>query len=205
MFTTLVVVMVAAITLTFGVPYGSFFEWAFHRYVMHRTLSTPWGEFKYPFEAHAIVHHRTFYADETYHLKDRKDIATIPMEWWNGIALFVLAMPPFLLAGFALWICGLTVSGWTVWGTGAVILATYYGIYEYVHWCMHWPKGRRIENTAWFRWFNARHILHHRWPKKNFNVVLPLGDWMFGTLMMRSPSKFCQVRGPSVPDVQPLD
>jgi hypothetical protein len=203
MSTYLTISVVALLTSIIGVPYVSLFEWLFHRNVMHRPLWTPWGDFRYPFIAHATVHHSIFKADETYHLKDKKDIKKIPMEWWNGIALFFLTMPPFILAGVSLWFCGLSVSGWTVGVTGATILTAYYGIYEYVHWCMHWPKGRRIETSTWFRWFNARHILHHRWPKSNFNVVLPLWDWIFGTLMMRSPCKFLQVSGPSVPDVQP--
>ena len=25
------------------------------------------------------------------------------------------------------------------------------------------------------------HYLHHRYPDKNFNVAMPVGDWIFGT------------------------
>jgi hypothetical protein len=39
---------------------------------------------------------------------------------------------------------------------------------------------------------------------KNFNVVLPLADLCLGTLLLRSKTHFAQVKGPSVPDVQPL-
>jgi hypothetical protein len=34
-------------------------------------------------------------------------------------------------------------------------------------------------------------------------VVLPLADLCCGTLLLRSKIAFAQVRGPSVPDVQP--
>ena len=41
-----------------AVVYASFFEWTLHRYVMHR----PVGKFRYPFESHALIHHRVFRA-----------------------------------------------------------------------------------------------------------------------------------------------
>lgn len=40
---------------------------------------------------------------------------------------------------------------------------------------------------------------------RNLNVVLPLFDWIFGTLLLRSPVKFAQATGPSVPNVQPIE
>jgi len=52
---------------------------------------------------------------------------------------------------------------------------------------------------------NGHHLLHHRYMHKNFNVVFPLADLILGTLMPRSKTKFAQARGPSVPDVQPLE
>lgn len=39
---------------------------------------------------------------------------------------------------------------------------------------------------------------------RNFNVVLPLADLCLGTLLLRSKVQFAQVRGESVPDVQPI-
>src|SRR4029434_9576506 len=34
-----------------------------------------------------------------------------------------------------------------------------------------------------FRWLNAHHHYHHLYPFKNLNVVLPLADWVMGTLV----------------------
>ena len=39
---------------------------------------------------------------------------------------------------------------------------------------------------------------------KNFNVVLPLADLLFGTFIPRSKVAFAQARGSAVPNVQPL-
>ena len=175
-----------------AVVFASFFEWTLHRFVMHRPL----GRFRYPFEAHALVHHRVFRADETYHLIDPKDAKTIPMAWWNGPVLVLLGMLPF---GAVSWLVG----QWGFVCVAALACASYYAAYESIHWCMHLPRQRHVERSGIFFRLNGHHLLHHRYMRKNFNVVLPLADLVLGTLLLRAPVHFKQARGPSVPDVQP--
>jgi hypothetical protein len=175
-----------------GFVFASFFEWTLHRFFMHQPL----GKFEYAFRAHAVVHHQVFRADHTYHLVDDKDKETIPMAWWNGPVLIALCMLPFLGIAWA------TQQWWIAFGSFLSFL-TYYGAYEYMHWCMHLPKHRRLEQSWVFRRLNGHHLLHHRYMHKNFNVVLPLADLCLGTLMLRSKVCFAQARGPAVPDVQP--
>jgi len=46
--------------------------------------------------------------------------------------------------------------------------------------------------------------LYHRSMQKNYNVVLPFADLIFGTLLLRSPIKFNQCSETyCVPNVQP--
>lgn len=172
--------------------YASLFEWTLHRYFMHRKT---WG-LEYPVRQHAGVHHTTFKADLTYHLMRDEDKWTIPMKWWNGPFLILLSGIPFDLAGWYL-------GRWSIPLTAAVVIGAYYGAYEYLHWCMHLPKSRRLEFSWLFRKLNGHHLLHHRYMYKNFNVVLPLVDLCLGTLLTRSKVHFKQAAGPSVPDVQP--
>ncbi|MCC6355697.1 MAG: sterol desaturase family protein [Verrucomicrobiae bacterium] len=176
-----------------AIVYGSFFEWALHRFLMHKRIPF----FPYPFKAHALVHHRLFKADFTYHVQRPGDEADIPMAWWNGPALVAVASLPFAAA-----------SAWagSVWlvGGAALAIAAYYGAYEYLHWCMHKPRDRRVERAGLFFRLNGHHLLHHRYMGKNFNVVLPLADLCLRTLLARSPVRFAQATGPSVPNVQPL-
>jgi hypothetical protein len=175
-----------------AVIYASFFEWVLHRYVMHRPL----GKFRYPFESHALVHHRIFRADETYHLINPKDAKTIPMAWWNGPALVVVGMLPFVLVAWG-------IGHWSFLLGATISCASYYGAYEYIHWCMHLPKKRQVERSGVFFRLNGHHLLHHRYMRKNFNVVMPLADLLLGTLLLCSPLHFKQARGSAVPDVQP--
>lgn len=177
-----------------AVVFASFFEWVLHRYVMHR----PVGPFRYPFERHALVHHRIFKADESYHLIEERDKHTIPMAWWNGPALVLVCELPFLVVA--------ALSG--KWGLAAgamVAFVGYYGAYEYLHWCMHLPRRRIVERSGIFFRLNGHHLLHHRYMHTNFNVVLPLADWCLGTLLPRAKVRFRQATGPAVPDVQPRE
>lgn len=179
---------------TAGLVFVSFFEWVLHRYVMHRPL----GWLRYPFQAHAVVHHHTFKGDHSYHLQDEADKETIPMAWWNGPLLIVIGMLPML--GLA-WLAG----SWAVAIGAVVAIAGYYAVYEYLHWCMHLPKARRVEMSWLFFRLNGHHLLHHRYMHKNFNVILPLADFCLGTLLLRSKIHFAQAQGVGVPNVQPLE
>jgi len=172
--------------------FASFFEWTLHRYVMHR----PVGRFQYAYRTHTLVHHHTFKADHTYHLINEADKETIPMAWWNGPVLILIGLVPVLALA---WLSGC----WVILPAAALCFAAYYGTYEYLHWCMHLPKCRRVERSWLFRRLNGHHLLHHRYMHKNFNVVLPLADLVLGTLLPRSKFKFAQATGPAVPDVQP--
>lgn len=181
-----------AATFIVAVVFASFFEWTLHRYFMHR----PVGKFDYAFRAHALVHHQRFKADHTYHLIHEEDKHTIPMAWWNGPVLIAVGMIPFLAAS---WLA----ATWAI-ACGAIIACiSYYGAYEYMHWCMHLPKKRNIERSGIYFRLNGHHLLHHRYMHRNFNVVFPLADLFLGTLLLRSKVQFKQATGPSVPNVQP--
>lgn len=182
-----------ALGFTSAVVFASFFEWTLHRYVMHR----PVGPFDYPFRTHALVHHNVFRADESYHVQREEDKEIIPMAWWNGPVLVAIGCIPYSLVAW-------TVGHWMLVPGAALAFATYYGTYEYMHWCMHLPRRRRLERSGVFFRLNGHHLLHHRYMHKNFNVVLPLADLFLGTLLLRARTHFAQARGPSVPDVQPL-
>lgn len=175
-----------------GTAFASFFEWAFHRFVMHQ----PRVGFRYPYERHALIHHRIFKADHTYHLIDDKDKHTIPMAWWNGPALIAVCEVPFLIIAAVTGNWGLPVGTLTAF-------VSYYAAYEYMHWCMHLPRRRHVERSGIFFRLNGHHLLHHRYMNRNFNVVLPLADLCLGTLLLRSKIHFQQAEAPSLPNVQP--
>jgi len=54
-----------------------------------------------------------------------------------------------------------------------------------VHDVAHYPAGRRMERRAWFRFLNRHHYIHHIDNTANINFLLPLCDWLFGTLRLQ--------------------
>ncbi len=149
--------------------YAGLFEYVFHRWVLHRR----WRLIPHPYQVHTSLHHRVFRGDAADQVRREENGDRILFEWWQGPLLLAIHVP-------AVW--GLQVAGGlpVFWG-GMTALAVYYGLYEYLHWCMHTPAGRWIERTRVFGHLDALHRLHHQLWRMNFNVVLPIGDLLFGT------------------------
>ena len=148
--------------------YISFFEWSVHKYLMHSLL------WPYPFHAHALVHHGLFRADSTYHLQEQER-DRVTFAWWNAPVMIIVHLP--ILTGLSYFF------GWSFMAGGLAPMFVYYFLYESLHWCMHVPRNRLIEQTRMFRYLNAHHYLHHRYAYRNLNVVFPFADWILGTLM----------------------
>jgi hypothetical protein len=151
------------------IVYGSFFEWALHKYLMHQP------RWQYPFKAHALVHHGIFRTGQDYFLADPKYLRKVRFAWWNAPLILLLHTPAILYIEYLL--------GSNILFGALAAMAGYYFLYEYLHYCMHIPKARRLEQTAWFRWLDSHHHMHHKRHFNNLNVVLPLADLVFGTLI----------------------
>jgi len=46
----------------------------------------------------------------------------------------------------------------------------------------HYPGQTALDALPFFGWLDRHHYLHHIDPNANTNFLLPLGDWLFGTL-----------------------
>jgi hypothetical protein len=85
-------------------------------------------------------------------------------------------------------------------------IALYFLCYEYLHYLMHFPGARWIERRGWFRFLHEHHRLHHRFMRRNFNLVLPLADLCLGTLIRAEGGRSRVVargRGQAPDDVGP--
>jgi hypothetical protein len=149
--------------------YGSFFEWTLHKYLMHQP------RWQYPFRAHALVHHGLFRTGSQYFLSDAKVIRKVRFAWWNAPMILILHAPAILYIEY--------LVGSNIFVGSLTAIAVYYSLYEYLHYCMHIPRGRWLEKTLWFRWLDSHHHMHHKRHFNNLNVVLPVADILFGTLI----------------------
>lgn len=150
--------------------YGSFFEWFWHKYWMHQNRHP-----KEAFKGHAIVHHGLYRGDNSYYVE--------PDEHVDHILLKPYALPAIALmhAPVVLVIERFLVPNTALGAIAACVV--YFVVYEYCHWNMHVPRGHLIERFGWFQFLRNHHHLHHKYMQKNFCVLLPLADWVMGTLV----------------------
>lgn len=120
-----------------------------------------------------MVHHQIYKGDDTYALAEGKEPEHVAMDWWALIAFLGFHLP-------IIWAVQ-ALTGWhCLWG-GLAAIASYYGIYEYFHWCMHVPNQRPFEKWRVYRGIREHHRMHHVHMMKNLNVILPLADLTLGT------------------------
>ena len=136
------------------------------RHALTRGLAFRWRMFT----SHAIEHHReyrgSFHDEPVPHGEDRG----IRLCLWEGL---VESLPMSLLLG-----CFST--------TGAimfpVIVCLHHLTWNQIHLEMHKPEKRFFAAWSAYKSVARHHYLHHRYPGKNFNVALPVGDYLFGTV-----------------------
>ncbi len=162
---------IAAFFVTFA--YGSFFEYTLHRFVMHKRQKL----LPFPFELHAMLHHRIFQADETFHAQDdfmKSHVTFVPRDY---LILLLVNAPLYLAVEF--------FTGWPITIGATIAILSYIGMFDILHYCFHVPAGRWFENVPGFRFLKRHHLLHHKYQNRNLNVVFPLADAVFGTLVMK--------------------
>ena len=155
-----------------AIALGSVIEWIVHKHFMHsiRFMRTP-------HDRHAVLHHSErrapgkFFAKEEelreYHLFET---SFMPILW-------LLHTPLFYAVYWAM-------GSWACLGVAAGT-AAYVGAYEMLHWSIHCPDEFPFRKQRWFLFLIEHHRRHHHRSNINYNVVLPLADWIFGTLSFR--------------------
>jgi len=148
------------IGLCIGLVWANGFEYAYHRWLLHRPRSS--------FARGHLLHHSTMgQADEREHV-------TLGSSALN-IAILFVSHGIVLLAADAILGIGITpgvLIGWT----------TYLIVAEEIHWRIH--LGERLPVTL--QWSRAYHFSHHDYPNARYNVFFPLFDLIFGSFELRN-------------------
>jgi sterol desaturase/sphingolipid hydroxylase (fatty acid hydroxylase superfamily) len=63
-----------------------------------------------------------------------------------------------------------------------LVVCMHHVMWNQIHMEMHKPEGRFFAHWPFYKLLARHHYLHHRYPDKNFNVALPVGDILFGTM-----------------------
>jgi hypothetical protein len=142
-----------------GFFYANAFEYCLHRFILHSGR----GFF---FHQH-MVHHETLNSPEAARYVN---FSSNPL---GVVALFLANSIPFLALQ---WIFK---NRWTA-GT-FVAFTLYYIAFEEIHWRTH--MGGRLPKRL--RFAARHHLLHHAHETGEYNVFLPIVDWIVGTVQPR--------------------
>lgn len=150
----------------------NFNEWFVHRNILHRR--------QWPLEVlfwrHTPEHHVIYVCDDMA-MRSTQEFRLVLIPSYGILAIFVTSLPVTIALG-------MLVS----WNVAALWVATSMGYvvaYEWLHLSYHLPADSRIGRSRLIRVLRRHHAWHHtpelmqRW---NFNVTVPLADWVLGTI-----------------------
>ncbi|WPN49576.1 MULTISPECIES: SRPBCC family protein [unclassified Pseudomonas] len=146
-------------------------------YGAHRHLGHHKKSFSRMFYARHAGDHHSFFAPGHMTYEDARDWRVILFPAWLIVLhTLVITLPLWWL-----------LKQWNtnVAGLVAGCLVVGYLAYEVFHACEHLPPHIPISRLPWIRQMRRLHELHHRrelMQERNFNIVFPLMDYLFGTL-----------------------
>lgn len=147
-------------------------EWHAHRHLLHRRYKPV----AVLYDRHTPEHHRVYrYGDMAMRSVEELRLVLIPAMGVLGI--IAVSAPVAMLIGSLL---GDNV-GWLFLATTSAYVTSY----ELSHLSYHLPEDSfvgRLKLVALMREHHARHHDPRLMQRYNFNVTVPLGDWLFGTL-----------------------
>jgi len=92
--------------------------------------------------------------------------------FYMAIACLCVWIPGWLLTGNVGFVVGLVAAS-----------AVVSDLFVRVHDAIHYPSQHRlIQAQPWFHFLEVHHYIHHVDTEANVNFLLPLADWLFGTM-----------------------
>jgi hypothetical protein len=147
-------------------------EWHIHRNILH---ARTWP-LEMLFWRHTPEHHVIFVRDDMA-MRSTREFRLVLIPFYGILAIFVTSLPITAALWFLvshnvalLWVA--CTMGYTV-------------AYEWLHLSYHLPESNPIARSALIRVLRHHHAVHHtpelmqRW---NFNVTVPLADWLLRTV-----------------------
>jgi sterol desaturase/sphingolipid hydroxylase (fatty acid hydroxylase superfamily) len=173
----------------------SVWEWSFHRYLYHRDRG---GLLRPLYMTHHRDHHFVYYPPWrlTTDTWDDGSAGAHPSVWTPVVStllgrqvtvsdsLVYLVLGAGLMGGVGAFATGRWAFLWGTWGAGVAIGLTFTRVHAAIH---HPGSHPLLERLPWFPFLARHHYLHHLDTEANANFLLPLADWLFGTLRLPEP------------------
>jgi hypothetical protein len=167
--------------------FGNAVEWHAHRGLLHRRVRL----LEVLYVRHTPQHHAIFVAGDMA-LRNARELKLILLPAYGVLAILAVTSP---ITFFLVWIGQPNVAA--LWVASAVF---YLLAYEWLHLAYHLPTGSRVGSSRALRVLRRHHELHHathlmqRW---NFNVTVPLWDFVRGTVYRPTGEPAVLARRPS--------
>ena len=149
------------------------FEWALHRYVMHRPRQN--RALRAIYKRHTLNHHQ-FFTREEMRFDGTRDWRVTFFPPYALVVFILMSIPPALVAGLLV----SANAGWLLMATTTGM----YLIYEFMHFCCHVDENRFVRWTPCVNTLRRHHTAHHDhglMMERNMNLTFPIADWLFGT------------------------
>lgn len=150
--------------------FGNGVEWLVHRGPLHH----PWPP-RLPYNRHTLTHHAAF-SDRDMSVASWRELRIVLFPLYALPLLELMVLPVFALVW---WMLGRNAAA--LFAFASVL---YYLIYELLHLAYHLPVGHPVSRLRVVGWLKRHHQRHHdprRMTAGNFNVSIPLFDWLLGT------------------------
>src|SRR5262245_41125691 len=161
--------------------FGNGVEWLVHRGPMHH----PWPP-RLPYNRHTLSHHAAF-SDRDMSVRSWRELRFVLFPLYALPLLELLVLPVYALV----W--------WTLGRNAAALFffasILYYLLYELLHLSYHLPREHPVARLRLVRWLERQHRRHHdprRMTEGNFNVSIPLFDWLLGTRLRDAETQGAQ-------------
>ena len=159
------------------IPVFSMTEIMAHGYLMHKKLFPPLVHNLLPkaeeiYQFHEVRHHRKFYRQFDFEPDPVGKYENLLLRRSHIIVIGLFLMP---LAFTLLYISLVSAI------TFIVCCVIHNIVWGLAHTQMHIPKNVFWRDWSYFRLIARHHFMHHQDPSKNFNIVIPLADFLFGT------------------------
>ncbi|MBX3211422.1 MAG: sterol desaturase family protein [Labilithrix sp.] len=151
---------------------ANYYEWRVHKDVLHKRF---WP-FEVIYDKHTPMHHM-IYVEEDMAVRDVRELRLVLIPA-AGVLGIVLAAAPLAIGLAHFWSAA---AGWLFLLTTSLFMVSY----EVLHLCYHAPADSFIGRRGLIRILRAHHARHHDprlMQRYNFNVTVPLFDWLMGTM-----------------------
>ncbi|MGO8997680.1 MAG: sterol desaturase family protein [Polyangiaceae bacterium] len=163
------------------------FEWRAHKDLLHK-MREPLG---FLYRRHTPEHHM-IYVEDDMAIRDWREMKVVLIPAYGVFGIVATLAPVAALFGAL----ATRNAGWLVLVTGGLYMVGY----ELSHLSYHLPPESFVGRLALVRVLRRHHARHHnpalmqRW---NFNVTIPLFDWVHGTI---APAREEGAEEPSSPE-----